>query len=76
MAGWCQTGHCAETTSELPSVLAAKRSELRGRIGGLEHLDAKLAALERHLTLTELPMVGGPAPCCSAAAAVGESFTV
>jgi DNA-binding transcriptional MerR regulator len=73
LAGWCQSGHCAETTVELPSLIGAKRADLRARIGGLEQLDARLAALERHLTLTELPMVGASAPCCSAAAAVGEA---
>ena len=75
LAGWCQSGHCAETTVELPSLITAKRTDLRGRIAGLEQLDARLAALERHLTLTELPMAGDPAPCCAAAAAVGDAFT-
>jgi len=71
LAGWCQSGHCAETTVELPSLIAAKRADLRARIAGLEGLDARLASLERHLTLSELPMAGGSAPCCTAAAAVG-----
>lgn len=75
LAGWCQTGHCAETTTELPELIAAKRAELRERIGGLEQLDARLAALERHLALAELPMAGAAAPCCSAAAAVGGAFS-
>lgn len=70
LAGWCQSGHCAETTVELPTLIAAKRADLRSRIGGLKQLDARLAALERHLALTELPMAGGSAPCCSAAAAL------
>jgi DNA-binding transcriptional MerR regulator len=70
LAGWCQSGHCAETTVELPSLIAGKRAELRERISGLEQLDARLAALERHLALSELPMVGAQAPCCAAAAAV------
>jgi DNA-binding transcriptional MerR regulator len=70
LAGWCQSGHCAETTVELPSPISVKRAELRERIGGLEQLDARLAALERHLALSELPMIGDQAPCCAAAAAV------
>lgn len=70
LAGWCQSGHCAETTAELPTVLAAKREDLRVRIDGLRLLEARLAALERHLELTELPMVGAGGPCCSAAALV------
>jgi DNA-binding transcriptional MerR regulator len=72
LAGWCQSGHCAETTVELPSLIATKRADLRARIDGLGQLDARLAALERHLALSELPMVGGSAPCCPAAAAVGD----
>ena len=75
LAGWCQSGHCEETTVELPALIAAKRADLRARIGGLEELDARLASLERHLTLSELPMVGGSAPCCSAAAAVGGALS-
>lgn len=70
LAGWCQSGHCAETTAELPAVIAAKRAELRERIVGLQALDARLASLERHLRLTPLPLAGGTAACCSAAAAV------
>jgi DNA-binding transcriptional MerR regulator len=77
LAGWCQSGHCEDTTAELPQVLAARRRALRARIDGLRELEARLDALERHLQLSELPMAGGPAPCCSAAASVytteGES---
>ncbi|HET6379657.1 MAG TPA: MerR family transcriptional regulator [candidate division Zixibacteria bacterium] len=77
LAGWCQSGHCAETTAELPQVIAAKRAELRERIRGLQELDGRLEALERHLSLTPLPMAGETAACCAAAAAVlsGESST-
>lgn len=70
LAGWCQSGHCAETTAELPAIITAKRTELRERIAGLEALDRRLASLERHLRLSPLPMAGGTAACCSAAAAV------
>lgn len=70
LAGWCQAGHCTETTAELPQLIAAKRAELRARIAGLEALDARLASLERHLRLAPLPMAGGAGACCSAAAAV------
>jgi DNA-binding transcriptional MerR regulator len=73
LAGWCQSGHCADTTAELPALIAARRADLRNRIDGLEQLDARLAALERHLALSELPMVGGSAPCCAAAAAIEET---
>jgi DNA-binding transcriptional MerR regulator len=70
LAGWCQAGHCTEATAELPRVIAAKRAELRERIAGLEALDARLAALERHLRLSPLPMLGAAGVCCAAAEAV------
>jgi len=70
LAGWCQSGHCAETTAELPTALAAKRADLRSRIEGLTLLEERLASLERHLQLTELPLVGQSSPCCAAAASV------
>ena len=70
LAGWCQSGHCAETTAELPMTLAAKRADLRGRIAGLTLLEERLASLERHLELTELPIVGQSTPCCAAAAGI------
>jgi DNA-binding transcriptional MerR regulator len=72
IASWCQSGHCSETTTALPVLLAARRAAVRERIEGLEKLDARLAALESHLTLASLPMAGGSAPCCVAAAAVEE----
>ena len=31
LAGWCQSGHCTQTTAELPEALAAKRDDLRRR---------------------------------------------
>lgn len=70
LAGWCQAGHCTETTAELPQAIAAKRAEIRDRMAGLHELDRRLATLERHLELAPLPMAGGAAACCSAAAAV------
>ena len=73
IAGWCQTGHCAETTAALPMLIGARRAAIRERIAGLELLDARLAALAAHLELSPLPTVGGSGPCCGAAAAVEES---
>jgi DNA-binding transcriptional MerR regulator len=70
IAGWCQSGHCAEASAELPSLLGRRRRVIETRIAGLRQLDRRLAALERHLTLSELPLVGATSPCCSAAAAV------
>jgi hypothetical protein len=70
IAGWCQTGHCGETTAALPVLIGARRAAIRERIAGLELLDARLAALEAHLGLVSLPMAGETGPCCGAAAAV------
>lgn len=70
LAGWCQSGHCLETTAELPQLIAAKRAEIHDRMTGLHQLDARLASLERHLRLAPLPMAGRSAACCSAAAAL------
>jgi DNA-binding transcriptional MerR regulator len=67
LAGWCQSGHCAETTHALPQVMRARRAAIRDRIAGLEALDRRLAQLEAHLSLAELPMAGASGPCCAAA---------
>jgi DNA-binding transcriptional MerR regulator len=71
LAAWCQSGHCAEMTEALPQALAARRAAVRERIAGLEALDRRLAALESHLSLAELPMAGQAlGPCCAAAGLV------
>ena len=72
IAGWCQTGHCAEASSALPVVLSARRAAVRERIRGLQELDRRLSALERHLGQVVLPVLGQDGPCCSAAAAVRD----
>jgi DNA-binding transcriptional MerR regulator len=72
IAGWCQTGHCSTASSALPEIIAARRASIRSRIASLELLDRRLADLEAHLALSELPMAGRPVPCCPAAAAVEE----
>ena len=72
MAGWCHSGHCADTTSTLPAVIDDKRQELADRIARLRELDARLADLQRHLTepASVLTVLSGSGPCCSAAEAV------
>lgn len=73
IARWCHSGHCADASNELPDLIRRQRAEVAGRIAGLQALDARLVALERHL---ERPgphpaMVGGPSTsCCDAAGAV------
>jgi DNA-binding transcriptional MerR regulator len=76
IAGWCQTGHCAQTSTALPAVLAARRATVRERIRGLQALDRRLAALERHLGQVNLPVLGQDGPCCSAAAAVRDQADI
>jgi DNA-binding transcriptional MerR regulator len=76
LATWCHTGHCADTTADLPHLLAEHRRQVRERIAGLQQLDRQIAALERHLGLEPLPMLGDGGPCCSAAAAVDSVFGV
>ena len=43
IAGWCHAGHCAETTDELPGLIADRRSDIADRIASLQALDARLA---------------------------------
>ena len=73
LAGWCQSGHCSDVSRTLPDVIAARRAAIRERVAGLEELDRRLAALESHLSLAPLAMVGDAGPCCAAATAVGAS---
>jgi DNA-binding transcriptional MerR regulator len=76
LASWCHSGHCEQTTEELPRQLAEKRREIAARIDSLRGLDDRLAQLERHLQSSkpaasrgrELPIVA--VPCCAAADAV------
>lgn len=70
LAGWCQAGHCSDMSESLPDVLRARRAVIAERVAGLQELDRRLAALERHLALAPLPLAGEGAACCAAAAAV------
>ena len=72
IASWCHSGHCTDTSRELPALIADRRRQVSERIAGLQALDARLAALERHLATTRrtLVMVDGGGPCCPAADAV------
>jgi DNA-binding transcriptional MerR regulator len=73
IASWCHSGHCGDSTSELPRLLADRRASVADRIAGLQALDARLAALEHHLAAgsprRELAVLDG-GPCCDAAEAV------
>jgi DNA-binding transcriptional MerR regulator len=72
IASWCHSGHCADTTGELPRLVAERRAEIAERIAGLLELDTRLAGLERHVTGSRrsLDVIGSGGACCEAAAAV------
>jgi len=75
IASWCHSGHCADTTSELPGLITERRQAVAERIAGLQALDDRLADLERHLVRRRpsraLTMFGATAePCCDAATAI------
>jgi len=82
IASWCHSGHCADTTAELPRLIGARRADIADRIARLEALDERLGGLERHLggferrragTRQALHVVDAAAPCCDAADAVVAS---
>jgi MerR family copper efflux transcriptional regulator len=72
IASWCHTGHCGETTAQLPLIIQRQRAEIETRIAGLRALDNRLEALQRHLARTRpaLNVLSGGAPCCDVAHAV------
>lgn len=72
IASWCHTGHCGETTAQLPDIIARRRADIAERIDGLRELDSRLASLERHLGRTRraLNVLNDGAPCCDVAHAV------
>ena len=76
IAGWCHSGHCADTTVELPRLIGERRADIANRIAGLEALDARLAGLDRHLARPRrsLEVLGAGGPCCDAADAVVGSI--
>lgn len=74
LASWCHAGHCEATSSNLPALIATRRSDVRARIDELRRLDERLAELQGHLVGgIELRVIGPSAPCCSAAAAVFDA---
>ena len=83
LASLCHSGHCADTSSRLPGLIAERRSDVAERITRLRELDARLADLERHVVATAPGSAGRPSraalsvfdaggPCCDAAAAVAS----
>jgi DNA-binding transcriptional MerR regulator len=70
IAGWCHSGHCADATAELPSLIAARRAEIADRIAGLQALDARLTDLIGHLERPRRTLAVLNGPCCETASAV------
>jgi DNA-binding transcriptional MerR regulator len=72
IAGWCHSGHCAESTLELPRLIGERRADIADRIAGLLALDARLAGLQGHLDRPRrsLPVMDETGPCCETAGAV------
>jgi DNA-binding transcriptional MerR regulator len=70
IAGWCHSGHCADSTAELPHMIEQRRAEIAERIAGLQALDARLAGLLGHLGNPRRSLAVVDGPCCEAADAV------
>jgi DNA-binding transcriptional MerR regulator len=73
IATWCHSGHCVDTSSTLPALIADRRAAIAERMAGLRALDDRLADLERHLRTARRPLavLGKPGErCCEAAGAV------
>jgi DNA-binding transcriptional MerR regulator len=70
IAGWCHSGHCADSTAQLPRMIEARRAEISDRITGLQALDERLAGLLGHLGRPRRSLAVLDGPCCEAADAV------
>lgn len=69
IASWCHSGHCADASTELPTLISERRAKIADRVAGLVDLDARLERLERHLVRSRrgLTVVDAEGPCCEAA---------
>lgn len=70
IASWCHSGHCADSTAELPVLIERRRAEIADRIAGLQALDTRLAGLLGHLGRPRRSLSVLEGPCCEAADAV------
>lgn len=59
LASWCHSGHCADTSAQLPRMIADRRADIAERLARLRDLDDRLADLERHVA--DGVASGGPA---------------
>jgi DNA-binding transcriptional MerR regulator len=70
VAAMCHSGHCADTSRELPLLIERQRHEIAQRVARFQALDERLADLAGHLApATLLPVISDGA-CCEAAAVV------
>ena len=78
IAGWCHSGHCAESTEGLPRIVSERRADVASRIAALQDLDTRLAGLEQHLVRSgrTLSVLEAGSACCDAAGAVMGSTSV
>jgi len=70
IAGWCHSGHCVDSTAELPRMIEDRRAAIGERIARLQELDARLAGLLGHLRRPRASLAVIDGPCCDAADAV------
>jgi len=70
IAGWCHSGHCGESSVELPRMIEGRRVEIADRMAGLQALDARLSGLMAHLERPRQSLDVLDGPCCEAAGAV------
>lgn len=70
IAGWCHSGHCADSTAELPQMIEQRRAEIADRIAGLQALNVRLVGLLGHLGRPRRSLAVLNGPCCEAADAV------
>jgi DNA-binding transcriptional MerR regulator len=73
IAGWCHSGHCADSTAELPRIIEERRAVIAERIAGLQALDASLTGLLGHLGRPQRLLAVVDGPCCDAADAVVDA---
>lgn len=70
IASWCHSGHCVDSTAELPRLIEERRAAVAERIARLQALDARLAGLLGHLSRRRPAIAVLEGPCCEAADAV------
>jgi len=70
VAAMCHSGHCADTSRELPLLIERQRHEIAQRIARFRALDDQLAGLAKHLAPAAMLPLMSDGACCDAAAAI------